>query len=173
VNELEQLCEFIRQELPAAVITVDKPTSAQGNWFVDILLDKHEVTVEWSIRRGFGISASPVLPGLGEGPEETYSDPYDATARVFHLLKNKAFTNPPTAVALQDCTLAILIRWSIEDQLWIAEHPELEDLKAQGKSPEQALSELKTALRAYMQVYGKLPHPLHYGTAQIQLVPKT
>jgi predicted RNase H-like HicB family nuclease len=47
---------------------------------------------------------------------------------------------------------AIVIRWSDEDGLWIAEAPDLKPCAAHGSTPEQAVSELRIAMEGWLEV---------------------
>ena len=46
---------------------------------------------------------------------------------------------------------AIIVYWSDEDALWIAEAPDLKPCAAHGNSPEQAIAELRVAMEAWLE----------------------
>jgi predicted RNase H-like HicB family nuclease len=58
---------------------------------------------------------------------------------------------------------SVMIRWSDEDEGYIATSPELSGLSAFGDTPEEALSELKIARNGYIEVFQEdgcdLPNP--------------
>lgn len=65
---------------------------------------------------------------------------------------------------------AIVVTWSDEDGVWIAEAPDLEPCAAHGPTPEAAVAELRVAMEAWLDVAREsgLPiPPAHYrpGTA--------
>lgn len=117
MNPIESLAAAVSHAVPAAWTRLRTPRDPNGVWWLDTNVDDHQVTVEWSPRRGFGVSASVLGDGYGEGPEETYADGDAATARVLGLLQKRTFTRPPQAVALRELR-ALLGRTQVE----VAEH---------------------------------------------------
>jgi DNA-binding XRE family transcriptional regulator len=102
MNPIEILQRDIEQSLPLTWTRLRRPRNPEGMWWLDAKQNDYVVTVQWSPRRQFGISASAMPTGYGEGPEETYEDPKNATARVLELLRTKAFTVPPHHVVLRE-----------------------------------------------------------------------
>jgi hypothetical protein len=102
MNAIESLASAVSHAIPAAWTRLRTPRDPKGVWWLDAKVDDHHVAVEWSPSRGFGVSASVLGDGYGEGPEETYSDADAAIARVVDLLQKRAFTRPPQAVALRE-----------------------------------------------------------------------
>lgn len=47
---------------------------------------------------------------------------------------------------------AIIVYWSEEDHLWIAEAPDLNPCAAHGDTPEAAVAELRVAMQAWIEV---------------------
>ncbi|HEU5017575.1 MAG TPA: type II toxin-antitoxin system HicB family antitoxin [Pseudolabrys sp.] len=47
---------------------------------------------------------------------------------------------------------AIVVYWSDEDAVWIAEVPDLEPCAAHGKTPEAAVAELRVTMQAWLEV---------------------
>ena len=47
---------------------------------------------------------------------------------------------------------AIIVYWSDEDSIWIAEAPDLETCAAHGDTPESAVAELRVAMQAWLDV---------------------
>jgi predicted RNase H-like HicB family nuclease len=47
---------------------------------------------------------------------------------------------------------AIIVYWSDEDAVWIAEAPDLEPCAAHGDTPERAVAELRVAMEAWLDV---------------------
>ena len=47
---------------------------------------------------------------------------------------------------------AIIVYWSDEDAVWIAEAPDLDPCAAHGDTPEQALAELRIAMELWLEV---------------------
>ena len=47
---------------------------------------------------------------------------------------------------------AIVVYWSDEDAVWIAEAPDLKPCAAHGDSPERAVAELRVAMQAWLDV---------------------
>lgn len=101
MNAIEMMEQEIRKSLPSAWTRVRRPRNPYGEWWLDAKQDDHVVTIQWSPRRGFGVSASAFGDGYGEGPEETFAGEQEATGRVLELLKAKQHTTPPKNVLLQ------------------------------------------------------------------------
>jgi len=55
---------------------------------------------------------------------------------------------------------AIVVYWSDEDALWIAEAPDLEPCAAHGDTPERAVGELRVAMEAWLDVARKNGMPI-------------
>ncbi len=47
---------------------------------------------------------------------------------------------------------AIIVYWSDDDALWIAEAPDLEPCAAHGATPEAAVAELRVAMEGWLDV---------------------
>ena len=47
---------------------------------------------------------------------------------------------------------AIIVYWSEEDALWIAEAPDLKPCAAHGDTPEKAVTELRVAMELWLEV---------------------
>jgi predicted RNase H-like HicB family nuclease len=47
---------------------------------------------------------------------------------------------------------AIIVYWSDEDSVWVAEAPDLEPCAAHGNTPETAVAELGVAMQAWLDV---------------------
>ncbi len=47
---------------------------------------------------------------------------------------------------------AIIVYWSDEDRVWIADAPDLEPCAAFGDTPEAAVAELRVAMEAWLEV---------------------
>lgn len=86
MTDIEMLEHAIRDALPGVGATLRRPCDPNGEWWLDLKNGEHIVTVQWSTRLGFGVSAG-VAEGYGEGPDEIYTARSDATARVLELLK--------------------------------------------------------------------------------------
>jgi Helix-turn-helix domain len=102
MNAIETMERDIRSKLPTAWTRLRRPRRPHGEWWLDAKQDNHVVTIQWSPRRGFGVSASVLGDGYGEGPEETLENRDEATARVLDLLKTKGHTAPPESVVLSE-----------------------------------------------------------------------
>jgi transcriptional regulator with XRE-family HTH domain len=102
MNAIEQLQAQLGTALPAAKLELRKPRSAQGTWWLDATLDDHWVSIEWSPRRGFGLTASVLGDGYGEGREEVFRELSGAFERARTLLADRRYTRPPLKVLLQE-----------------------------------------------------------------------
>jgi predicted RNase H-like HicB family nuclease len=51
-----------------------------------------------------------------------------------------------------DNRYAIVVFWSEEDGVWIADAPDLKSCSAHGDTPEQAVAELQSAMEDWLQV---------------------
>jgi predicted RNase H-like HicB family nuclease len=55
---------------------------------------------------------------------------------------------------------AIFVYWSDEDAVWIAEAPDLEPCAAHGRTPEQAVAELRVAMDLWLEVAQATGRPI-------------
>ena len=55
---------------------------------------------------------------------------------------------------------AIIVYWSDEDAVWIAEAPDLEPCAAHGGTPEQAVAELRVAMDLWLEVAREKGQPI-------------
>jgi predicted RNase H-like HicB family nuclease len=55
---------------------------------------------------------------------------------------------------------AIIVYWSDEDAVWIAEAPDLELCAAHGSTPERALAELRVAMDLWLEVAREAGQPI-------------
>jgi predicted RNase H-like HicB family nuclease len=55
---------------------------------------------------------------------------------------------------------AIIVYWSDEDAVWIAEAPDLEPCAAHGNTPEEAVTELRVAMDAWLEVAREAAKPI-------------
>lgn len=99
MNDLERLIDGVCSVVPEVRTELDAPDpGTQGRWYASLERDGHLVDVEWRPGRGFGVTSSDEEPGYGEGPDETYDDPTQATARVAYLLAFHRRTSPRRVV---------------------------------------------------------------------------
>jgi len=93
MNAIETLARKLSARFPEAKVSLDKPSKANGSWFLDVKLGDHPAVVEWRPRRGFGISAG-TTHGYGEGADERHSGVESAFVRVCDLLTGRVQTMP-------------------------------------------------------------------------------
>jgi predicted RNase H-like HicB family nuclease len=55
---------------------------------------------------------------------------------------------------------AIIVYWSDEDGVWIADAPDLQSCAAHGSTPEQALAELRVAMDLWLEVARERGQPI-------------
>jgi DNA-binding Xre family transcriptional regulator len=102
MNPIEVLKRDIERALPRVETKFRRPRREDGHWWLDSTYDGHGVTVEWSPRRGFGISTDGLGDGYGEGPDEVVADREAAAKRVVELLVQGTGTVPPSDVVLRE-----------------------------------------------------------------------
>lgn len=102
MSSIEELQREIQRALPGAETKLRRPRNPDGTWWLDASHGGHTVTVQWSPRHGFGVSASALNEGYGEGPEEVFDDQDAATHRVLELLRTRGHTLPPHDVMLRE-----------------------------------------------------------------------
>jgi hypothetical protein len=84
LNDIEVLERDLRTHLPHASVVIDVPSDEAGIWCVDIRHDRQALTIQWSRKRSFGLSASQGT--YGEGADEVYSTVAEVESRVAELL---------------------------------------------------------------------------------------
>jgi DNA-binding XRE family transcriptional regulator len=107
MNSIELLKRDIERALPRVEAKLRKPRKETGHWWLDATHDGHVVTVEWSPRRGFGISTDDAGDGYGEGPDEVVEDREEAAKRVVELLAKGSRSIPPHEVVLRELRAAL------------------------------------------------------------------
>ena len=55
---------------------------------------------------------------------------------------------------------AIIVFWSEEDAGWIADVPDLKSCSAFGKTPQEAVAEVRVAMDAWLETAREAGHPL-------------
>jgi DNA-binding XRE family transcriptional regulator len=101
MNSLETLAKEIQLEMPQAKLTVDRPESESGIWYLDVNHGDHSVTIRWKPEKPFGVS-TPSSIGYGERAHEVYSDRLSAAQRVLQLLHSGQKTSGTRTVTLKD-----------------------------------------------------------------------
>jgi len=86
MNLLEQLQARVIAQVPGVETKIEAPLRENGVWWLDVKLREQTLAIEWSRWQGFGVSSLP-SQGLGEKPDETYTELEQATARVLELLR--------------------------------------------------------------------------------------
>ena len=109
MNSIETLQQDIERALPGVEIKLRRPRKKDGHWWLDATYEGHAVSVEWSPRRGFGVSTDNDDDGggYGEGPDEVFADREAAARRVIEFLAGGARATPPFEVALRELRAAI------------------------------------------------------------------
>jgi DNA-binding XRE family transcriptional regulator len=102
MNSIEALKRDIELAVPAAEVKLRRPRKVDGHWWLDAAYGGHEVTVQWSPRRGFGVTASELGAGYGEGPEEVFEEREQTARRVVDLLEAREHTVAPPDVLLRE-----------------------------------------------------------------------
>jgi DNA-binding XRE family transcriptional regulator len=101
MNVIEELQRRVLAQLPDVRVEIDLPDSATGPAWLDLVQDKHHVSVEWRPRLGIGVSAQVAADAFGEGPDEVYADIDQAATRIVELARSKAVTSAPREVLLR------------------------------------------------------------------------
>ena len=101
MNDLEQLKERLGARFPDASLTIDRPESDAGTWWVDATVQGHLVVIQWRADRGFGIS-TPTRDDYGSKPHELYDCADAAYERAKALLLSQTPTRPPARATLPE-----------------------------------------------------------------------
>ncbi|HEX2079540.1 MAG TPA: XRE family transcriptional regulator [Longimicrobium sp.] len=92
-NDLEQLKERLEARFPDASLTMDRPESETGTWWLDARVQGHLVVIQWRPDRGYGIS-TPTRDDYGSKPHELYDCADAAYKRAVDLLLSQTRTVP-------------------------------------------------------------------------------
>lgn len=95
MNAIEALKRDLEHALPGVEAKLRRPCKKDGHWWLDATYEGHDVTVEWSPRRGFGVSTDGPEDGYGEGPDEVFADREATAKRVVDLFARGSSTVPP------------------------------------------------------------------------------
>src|SRR6266481_9313644 len=79
-----QLSDEISRRLADAKISVDRPATPDGTWWIDIEHRGHTASVEFRPGKGFGVAAPN--GGYGEGPDVVVADASTAANQVVAFL---------------------------------------------------------------------------------------
>ena len=96
LNPIQYIQNSILNRFPHAKVTLDPGETADGSWFLDVIIDDYSLIVEWRPLNGIGLTANPEA-GYGEGAEEIFHDINKAEKRVLELLLSKTKTMPTIA----------------------------------------------------------------------------
>lgn len=91
MSEIEDLAQLIRQDFPAAKVSIDGTVEGPKTAWLDIMHGDRWVIVEWWKSKGIGVSLAPVNPadpseGLFSGPDEFFTSWAAAKRHILSLL---------------------------------------------------------------------------------------
>lgn len=93
-NALQNIGDGILERFPNSQLNFDIAENEEGSSFLDVKVGDYSLVIEWSPRRGIGITANSEI-GYGEGPQEVFKEPSAALHRVLELLLSRTKTVPP------------------------------------------------------------------------------
>jgi predicted XRE-type DNA-binding protein len=99
-KKAEYFATQISRHLPQAKVALSRPARPGGVWTIDVDLGRHEVVVQWSSKRGFGLS-TPTDDDYATSPGEVIADADRAVARTVELLRGGQRTRPRREMFLQ------------------------------------------------------------------------
>jgi DNA-binding XRE family transcriptional regulator len=99
MNQLQTLSQSIARDFPMAEVTVDKPVSATGSWWLDVSLEGRDATIEWRKGRGFGLTVGEAEP-MDSGAHEIYGSVREVKKRLYGCLRSGEQTASATSGAL-------------------------------------------------------------------------
>ena len=101
-NVLQDLAAGILQRFPDANLSFDMAENGEGSSFLDVTMGDYSLVVEWSPKKGVGITANAEI-GYGEGPQEVFEQPSAALQRILELLlsRTKTVSSPATLAQLR------------------------------------------------------------------------
>jgi DNA-binding XRE family transcriptional regulator len=103
--------------------------------------------IEWSPRRGFGISTAEPGAGYGEGPDEIYTDRAETSRRVIELFASRGRSVPPREVALRELRAVLgFTQEQLADRLGVQQAA----VSRLDRRPDMTLS----SLRRYVEALG-------------------
>lgn len=84
-NTLQNIADGILDRFPNAKLSFDMAENGEGSSFLDVMMGDYSLVVEWSPKRGIGITSNSEI-GYGEGSQEVFKEPSAAQHRVLELL---------------------------------------------------------------------------------------
>lgn len=104
MNEIRELTDQLRREIPDLEVTIDAPDSPDtGTCWLDIRRGERAVVVEFRPGQGFGVSRAPAtddpLDGLFEGPAVVFRWPAEALRCILELLASSPAKSRRLAIA--------------------------------------------------------------------------
>jgi hypothetical protein len=71
MKTMSDLQSALKASFPAAQLSIDAPTQANGSYFIDFRLGARHATIEWVAGSTFGLSLEPRSDSdFGSGPSE-------------------------------------------------------------------------------------------------------
>ena len=102
MNAIQKLQREVTSLLPTALSRLDVPRDPRGEWWIDFKYRDHNVSVQWSPERGFGVTVPSPKDEFGEGAHEIFGEYVQARNRVLKILQTGEVTSPPPEVALRE-----------------------------------------------------------------------
>lgn len=99
-NSLQDIADGILERFPKAKLSFDMAENGKGSSFLDVMMGDYSLVVEWSPKRGIGITSNSEI-GYGEGSQEVFKESSTALHRVLELLLSRTKTVPPPATLSQ------------------------------------------------------------------------
>jgi hypothetical protein len=93
--------KLLGQECEGAIVSVDSPRDPNGEYWLDVSLQKFRNSVSWKPKIGFGIFVSDA-EGYGERPDEIYARPEDVCARICQLMARAKNNRAKSSMQLRE-----------------------------------------------------------------------
>lgn len=87
-KDARYLAAQVLERVPGVEVKVTAPSGRGSVWWVDASLKDHSVVVEWSVRDGFGLSATDANE-FDTAASETFSDADEVVRRVVEVLTSR------------------------------------------------------------------------------------
>ena len=86
-KQIQTLIKNVQIRHPDIKASIDEPLHPEGEYFIDVCYKSKGVVIQWKYDGPFGVSLMRSDSGIGEKPDQLFSDMHEAIKRTLELLE--------------------------------------------------------------------------------------